>query len=56
MFSLTKLEKKRAEYVLPGFWGLRGSGLMYTHVSKCKDNKIRGEKNWQLTSITKSKK
>jgi hypothetical protein len=47
------LEKKRVEQVLPrsggrggGGWGVRGevAQTMYTHVSKCKSDKIKGEK------------
>jgi hypothetical protein len=39
------LEKKRVEQVLPGSEaGGRGGGTMYTHVSKHKSNKIKGEK------------
>jgi hypothetical protein len=40
VFSSTKSEK-RAEQILPGRWG---GGTMYTHVSKCKNDKIKGEK------------
>jgi hypothetical protein len=46
-FSSTKPENKRAEQVLPRSgregWGVRGgeaAQTMYTHVSKCKNNKI----------------
>jgi hypothetical protein len=51
-FLSTKSEKKRTKQDLPGSRGWRwGLGMgeevaqtMYTHVSKCKDDKIRGEK------------
>jgi hypothetical protein len=41
-FSSTKLENKRAEHVLPG-GGCRGevAQIMYTYVSKCKNDKIK---------------
>jgi hypothetical protein len=39
VFSSTKLENKRAEQVLPGS-GMEGevAKIMYTHVSKCKND------------------
>jgi hypothetical protein len=45
VFSSTKSEKK-AEQVLPGSrgWGAGGAQTMYTHVSKYKNNKIKGKK------------
>jgi hypothetical protein len=39
-FSSTKLENKKAEHVLPGN-GRGVSQIMYTHVSKCKNDKIK---------------
>jgi hypothetical protein len=49
VFSLIKSENKREEQVLPGSrWGTweEGGGpqIMYIHVSKCKNNKRKGEK------------
>jgi hypothetical protein len=48
VFSSTKSENKRVEQVLPRrVWGLAGGKVaqtMYTHVSKCKNDKIKGEK------------
>jgi hypothetical protein len=50
VFSSTKSEVKKAEEVLPGSrGGLRGSGekvaqIMYTLVSKWKNDKIKGER------------
>jgi hypothetical protein len=39
VFSSTKSEKKRAEQVLPGGWGMGDCvQIMYTHVSKCKND------------------
>jgi hypothetical protein len=42
VFSSTKLENRRAEQVLPGGWGggwkREVVQIMYTHVSKCKNN------------------
>jgi hypothetical protein len=40
------LENKRAEQVLPGSVCVGGevAQTMYTHVSKCKNNKIKGER------------
>jgi hypothetical protein len=36
------LESKRAEQNLPGVGGVaRRAQIMYTHVSKCKNNKIK---------------
>jgi hypothetical protein len=37
--------EKRVEQVLPGSGnlGVGGGGTMYTHGSKCKSNKIKGE-------------
>jgi hypothetical protein len=45
MFFLQKWEKKRAEQVLPR-GGSRGTVLqiMYTHISKCKNDKIKFKK------------
>jgi hypothetical protein len=44
-FSSTKLENKRAEQVLPGSgewrWSGRQAQMMYTHVSKCKNDKLK---------------
>jgi hypothetical protein len=40
VFSLTKSEKKR-----PGNGGGKVAQTMYTHVSKCKNDKIKGGKN-----------
>jgi hypothetical protein len=44
VFSSTKLEKKRPEQVLPWRWGSSEgrwpNNAMYTHVSKCKNDKI----------------
>jgi hypothetical protein len=52
LFS-TKTENKRLEQVLPRSWrGGEVAQAMYTHVSKCKNNKIKGEskkKEWQST-------
>jgi hypothetical protein len=42
VFSSTKLENKGVEQVLPGSGG-RGQ-IIYTHVSKCKNDKIKNEK------------
>jgi hypothetical protein len=49
-FSSTKLENKRVEQVLPGSGGGRDAGrrqevvqTMYTHVNKCKNDKIKEE-------------
>jgi hypothetical protein len=39
-FSSTKSENKRAEQVLPRSQG-QGQEIMYAHVSKCKNDKIR---------------
>jgi hypothetical protein len=46
MFSVSTKLEKRAEQVLPGRGGGRwGVALaMYTHVSKCKNDKIKGGK------------
>jgi hypothetical protein len=48
-FSSIKSEKKRAEQVLSGIGGWDCGGevaqIIYTHVNKCKNNKIKGEKN-----------
>jgi hypothetical protein len=43
--------EKREEQVLPGSggwwglgdWGMGGGGITYTHVSKCKNYKIKGK-------------
>jgi hypothetical protein len=48
MFSLQqKLENKRAEQALPGGEGCSGevAQTTYTHVSKCKSDKIKQKKN-----------
>jgi hypothetical protein len=55
------LEKKRAEQILSGNGGGGGEGrkeksgeedqTMYIHVSKCKNNKIKGEKKVWLFSL-----
>jgi hypothetical protein len=43
MFSLQ--QNWRVEQVLPGRGGWRRGGkTMYTHVSKCKNDKIKGER------------
>jgi hypothetical protein len=42
-FSSTKLDNKRAEQVLPRKTG-RVAQIMYTHVSKCKHNKMKFKK------------
>jgi hypothetical protein len=48
VFSSTKLENKRVEQVLPRKGGDGMSGevaqTMYTHVSKCKNDKIKERK------------
>jgi hypothetical protein len=43
ILSSTKSENKRVEKVLPGSGsiGVGRSGTMYTHVSKCKNDKIK---------------
>jgi hypothetical protein len=48
MFSLQNLENKRMEQVLPCIWGDQGgrrreevTQTIYTHVSKCKNGKIK---------------
>jgi hypothetical protein len=50
VFSSTKLENKRAEQVLPGR-GFGGRGELaqttYTHVSKCKNDRIKARKKIQ---------
>jgi hypothetical protein len=45
VFSSTKSENKMVEQVLPGTWGREGVGgsNMYTHVSKCKNDKIKNK-------------
>jgi hypothetical protein len=43
VFSLTKSEK-RVEQVLPGS-GEEVAQTMYTHISKCKNDKIKEKKN-----------
>jgi hypothetical protein len=40
VFSSTKSENKRSEQVLPGR-GWEVTQIMYTHVSKCKNDKIQ---------------
>jgi hypothetical protein len=40
-FSSTKSENKRVEQVLPGGSGSGGGHIMFTHVSKCKKDKIK---------------
>jgi hypothetical protein len=42
VFSSTKSENKRVEQVLPGGGGM---GVRYTHVSKCKNDKILKNQN-----------
>jgi hypothetical protein len=42
IFFFNKIRDKRAEQVLPGDVGVGGgevAKIMYTHVSKCKNNK-----------------
>jgi hypothetical protein len=43
LFPSTKSETKRAEQVLPGSCWVGGVGvqIMYTHVSKCKNDKTK---------------
>jgi hypothetical protein len=45
--SSTKSEKRKAEQVLPGsrgwWWGVMAQ-IIYTHVSKCKNDKTKQEK------------
>jgi hypothetical protein len=43
VFFSTKSDKKRAEQVLPRSGGGRVSQTMYTHVSKCKNDKKKTE-------------
>jgi hypothetical protein len=39
------LENKRAEHIQPGSGGVEEMAqIMYTHVSKCKNNKIKFKK------------
>jgi hypothetical protein len=50
VFSSTKEEKKRAEHVLPGSGeGGEVAQIMYTHVSRCKNDKIKGEKKKKIS-------
>jgi hypothetical protein len=46
IFSSTKLENNRAETVLPRGGEVSGevAQIMYTHVSKCKNDKIKFKK------------
>jgi hypothetical protein len=41
MFSSTKLENKRVEQVLPGSGCGEMAQIMYTHVRKCKNDKVK---------------
>jgi hypothetical protein len=45
-FSSTKSENKSAEQVLPESRG--GGQIMYTHVSKCKNDKIQFKNNFKM--------
>jgi hypothetical protein len=50
IFSSTKLENKRAEQVLPGGVGRQEvAQIMSTHVSKCKNDKIKFKKRRQIS-------
>jgi hypothetical protein len=40
VFSSTKSENKRSEQVLPRSGGMGVAQIMYTHVSKCKNEKF----------------
>jgi hypothetical protein len=44
VFSSTKLENNRVEQILPGSGGVGVAQTMYTHVSKCKNDKINKNK------------
>jgi hypothetical protein len=57
VFSSTKSEK-RAEHDLPVWGGLWGevAQTMYIHVSRCKNNKIEGERKKEYTTDNKTLK
>jgi hypothetical protein len=40
---MTSSISNKEQFKVEGGWGW-GGGTMYTHVSKCKNNKIKGEK------------
>jgi hypothetical protein len=49
MNNKTIKKKKRAEHVLPGRQGEEVAQTIYTHVSKCKNDKIKGERKINKT-------